>query len=247
MSGCASVLVGRGALLAGTRVFSGDAPTAEPSLSDEEDGADSATVVLCRRYVRLAIDVENSAPNTAFVLQWMIHARLKERDAAVPSWPTDATTATTATAVGATDANASLLQLCSMLRKLRAATGLAAVAHALDEGSYYHCRPRHEPPPDARRYLGNYFDLLHQHGDWAGVLPRKQIALARAAQRHREQSQHRPERCKRTRHSAADGTIRPGATEPEPSAPLGRKKRRSHGVRLSKSEREARREARSSV
>jgi tRNA-dihydrouridine synthase len=220
-SGCASVLVGRGALLAGTQVFS-DAGDAMASPIGDEYGADCATFALCRRYVQLAIDVENATSNTAFVLQWMLHARMRERRASAALWPT-----TTAAA----DANEPLLRMCD---KLRAATSLAAVADAVDEGSYYQRQPRHEPLPDARRYLGNYFDLLHQHSDWAGVLPRREIALARVVH-------YTPEPASERMHGSAAAAT---ATDTDPDAPLRIKKRKSRGVRLSKSEREARREAR---
>ena len=50
---------------------------------EEDDGQvlDMATLSMCTRYAQLAIDIENPPLNTSFVLQWMLHARLRERQA----------------------------------------------------------------------------------------------------------------------------------------------------------------------
>ena len=157
-SGIATVAVARGALLAATGVFAVE----EPEAAAGGDARGHAALTLCRRYCEIAIKVENSTLNTAFVMQWMIHAALQD-DAARPS-PSDAEILQAAAA-----------ELCT-------ATTALAVAEAVGLGDYYRSDPaRGEPAPPSHRYSADYFERLDLHQDWAAGPGRGAVAELRAA------------------------------------------------------------------
>ncbi len=82
------------------------------------------------RYARIATDVENPPQNSAFVLQWMLHARLRERlhaRAENESCPHDEIAAPS---VG--DSCSESCRLRSAILKLRTAMTLEAVAEAVE-------------------------------------------------------------------------------------------------------------------
>lgn len=206
-SGCSHVLVGRGALLPGPVFLplqGAPAPTldvigskraglvdetpnfrAREAEGDRERGHEGtfgedvlqAALSLCRRYAQLAVDTENNPENTAFVLQWMLHAA--QREVSFSRRWQGSSQSSTLTAVGTcctgddsmrssdagifvSDVENELLSTCW---RLRAAKGLEAVAEAVGEGDY--CRrvwaepgrrPQGPLPAPSHRFRSDYFD-----------------------------------------------------------------------------------------
>ena len=167
-TGCAIVAVGRGALLAGTDVFSAQhevktSPGADTDKFAGENGV-CESLKLCRRYAQIATDLENSPLNTSFVLQWMIHAALRDTDSRTP---------VRAHAAAALRAAAAAL---------RNATTACHVAEAIGLGEYYRRVPsRGAPAPASHRYRADYFENLDSHSDWAAGPSRSAVAELRAA------------------------------------------------------------------
>ena len=206
-AGCAAVLVGRGALLAGTCVFGAGEQEARGDAA-----ADGATLAMCRRYAQLCAEVGNCVANSRFVLQWMLHARLREARGDGDAGDAgdggdgdgDGAVSAPSTEESGSDAAAARRRINAALEALEAAATMADVAQAVgaelgaqvaaqvatqleaDGGreELPSCAPSlppppppPPPPPHARRYLGNYFARLDEHGDWAGVPPRGQYAV----------------------------------------------------------------------
>ena len=147
-STCNHILVGRGALLAGP-IFEHISPTKQelegctkPASSHSHDAfKDLSTLELCRRYVRIATEYENAPLNSAFVLQWMIHARLRER------------------AYGTSIMDA--LQPCPLAQAaevLMTATTAQAVCDALGEGEFFRSMELGHAAAPAHRYSPDFFE-----------------------------------------------------------------------------------------
>ena len=102
------LMVGRGALHASNGLFAnGDGASgdgAASTCSDDEQALDAATLKMASRYAQLAIDLENPPLNTAFVLQWMLHARMRERHATMKEKRCGELAATATQALPATSA-----------------------------------------------------------------------------------------------------------------------------------------------
>ena len=108
---------------------------------EEDDGQvlDMATLSMCTRYAQLAIDIENPPLNTSFVLQWMLHARLRERQALLQvTQPTPLTPPPTTSTIE------------SVAVALRGASTLSAIASALGLDSYLGARDRGVPAAPTR-------------------------------------------------------------------------------------------------
>jgi tRNA-dihydrouridine synthase len=232
-----AVAVGRGALLAGTAVFgdggdgSGGGSVLIGAGHTAAAAAAAATLSLCRHYCRIAIDVENPPLNTAFVLQWMLHAASREASASASA------AALGAAALAPPSAEQQLrLQQQQQLQRaaaaLRRATSVEAVAEAVGLGGYYRRVTRGTPAPPSHRYRADYFDGL-SGADWAAAPTCAAMAEARAA---RAAMQATP-RCLRRnadfrRLAAATAALQPrragGGGEPAPPQTLlaAAKKRR---------------------
>lgn len=156
-SGCSVVAVGRGALSAGN-IF-GRPNELKPVTADPE----CAALTMCRRYAQIAIDLENSPLNTAFVLQWMIHTALQDVDGRQ--------TSTTAARV-----------LQDAAAALRNVTTTLGVAQAVGLESFYNSVPaRGSPAPPSHRYSPDYFENLDARSDWAAGPTRAAVAEMRMA------------------------------------------------------------------
>lgn len=178
-SGCASVLVARGALLSPSPFVppGGRAPPTPrcdaaccvcPRCEAEvvaREGLCASTRRLCRRYAQLAMASENNPLNTGFVLLWLLHARLRERAAERPP--------------PAGDPHG----LAAAAAALRDATSLEDVVDAVGMGEEWRAAARGAPAIASHRYRADYFDDLAQRTDWAAALPRAAIAARRALAR----------------------------------------------------------------
>ena len=199
--GC-MLMIGRGALHAANGVFASrrdEAPdshaellsgltsegTADGNLSScpssdalvDEAFLDEATLNLCSRYAKLAIQVENPPLNTAFVLQWMLHARLRERRLAVAVQPQQqpAHQEGTATARKVT-VDSAVMALCG-------ATTMLSIASALDLISFLDSSPRGTPAAPTHRYTPTYFQDMETISDWARAPSRAALNEAHAAEK----------------------------------------------------------------
>ena len=199
--GC-KLMIGRGALHAANGVFASrrdEAPESQAELlpgltSDgtadgnsssgpsndalvDEAFLDEATLNLCSRYAKLAIQVENPPLNTAFVLQWMLHARLRERRLAVAVQPQQqpAHQEGTATARKVT-VDSAVMALCG-------ATTMLSIASALDLISFLDSSPRGTPAAPTHRYTPTYFQDLETISDWARAPSRAALNEAHAAEK----------------------------------------------------------------
>ena len=199
--GC-MLMIGRGALHAANGVFASrrdEAPdshaellsgltsegTADGNLSScpssdalvDEAFLDEATLNLCTRYAKLAIQVENPPLNTAFVLQWMLHARLRERRLAVAVQPQQqpAHQEGTATARKVT-VDSAVMALCG-------ATTMLSIASALDLISFLDSSPRGTPAAPTHRYTPTYFQDMETISDWARAPSRAALNEAHAAEK----------------------------------------------------------------
>ena len=181
-SGCASVLVARGALLSPSPFVppGGRTPPPTPRCDASccvcpgceaevaaREGLCACTRRLCRRYAQLAMASENNPLNTSFVLLWLLHARLRERSAERPP--------------PAGDPHG----LAAAAAALRDATSLEAVVGAVGMGDEWRAAAaaRGTPAIASHRYRADYFDDLAQRTDWAAALPRAAIAARRALAR----------------------------------------------------------------
>lgn len=181
-SGCASVLVARGALLSPSPFVppGGRTPPPTPRCDASccvcpgceaevaaREGLCACTRRLCRRYAQLAMASENNPLNTGFVLLWLLHARLRERSAERPP--------------PAGDPHG----LAAAAAALRDATSLEAVVGAVGMGDEWRAAAaaRGTPAIASHRYRADYFDDLAQRTDWAAALPRAAIAARRALAR----------------------------------------------------------------
>ena len=197
--GC-MLMIGRGALHAANGVFASrrdEAPdshaellsgltsegTADGNLSScpssdalvDEAFLDEATLNLCSRYAKLAIQVENPPLNTAFVLQWMLHARLRERRLAVAVQPQQQPAHQEGTARKVT--------VDSAVMALRGATTMLAIASALDLMGFLDSSPRGMPAAPTHRYTPTYFQDLETISDWARAPSRAALNEAHAAEK----------------------------------------------------------------
>ena len=186
-SGCAAVLVARGALLSPSPFVPPGSPPASPPAGRApptprcdaaccvcprceaevaaREGLCASTRRLCRRYAQLAMACENNPLNTGFVLLWLLHARLRERAAERPP--------------PAGDPHG----LAAAAAALRDATSLEAVVDAVGMGDEWRAAARGTPAIASHRYRADYFDDLAQRTDWAAALPRAAIAARRALAR----------------------------------------------------------------
>jgi len=222
--GC-KLMIGRGALHAANGVFASgrdEAPESQAELlhgltSDgtadgnsssgpsndalvDEAFLDEATLNLCSRYAKLAIQVENPPLNTAFVLQWMLHARLRERRLAVAVQPQQQPahqegTARKVTVDSAvcrftdcrfTDSrftDARKVTVDSAVMALRGATTMLAIASALDLMGFLDSSPRGTPAAPTHRYTPTYFQDLETISDWARAPSRAALNEAHAAEK----------------------------------------------------------------
>ena len=197
--GC-KLMIGRGALHAANGVFASgrdEAPESRAELlpgltSDgtadgnsssgpsndalvDEAFLDEATLNLCSRYAKLAIQVENPPLNTAFVLQWMLHARLRERRLAVAVQPQQQPAHQEGTARKVT--------VDSAVMALRGATTMLAIASALDLVGFLDSSPRGTPAAPTHRYTPTYFQDLETISDWARAPSRAALNEAHAAEK----------------------------------------------------------------
>jgi len=197
--GC-KLMIGRGALHAANGVFASgrdEAPESQAELlpgltSDgtadgnsssgpsndalvDEAFLDEATLNLCSRYAKLAIQVENPPLNTAFVLQWMLHARLRERRLAVAVQPQQQPAHQEGTARKVT--------VDSAVMALRGATTMLAIASALDLVGFLDSSPRGTPAAPTHRYTPTYFQDLETISDWARAPSRAALNEAHAAEK----------------------------------------------------------------
>ena len=199
--GC-KLMIGRGALHAANGVFASrrdEAPESQaellPGLTSngtadgnsssgpsndalvDEAFLDEATLNLCSRYAKLAIQVENPPLNTAFVLQWMLHARLRERRLAVAVQPQQqpAHQEGTATARKVT-VDSAVMALCG-------ATTMLSIASALDLISFLDSSPRGTPAAPTHRYTPTYFQDMETISDWARAPSRAALNEAHAAEK----------------------------------------------------------------
>ena len=197
--GC-KLMIGRGALHAANGVFASgrdEAPESRAELlpgltSDgtadgnsssgpsndalvDEAFLDEATLNLCSRYAKLAIQVENPPLNTAFVLQWMLHARLRERRLAVAVQPQQQPAHQEGTARKVT--------VDSAVMALRGATTMLAIASALDLVGFLDSSPRGMPAAPTHRYTPTYFQDLETISDWARAPSRAALNEAHAAEK----------------------------------------------------------------
>jgi tRNA-dihydrouridine synthase 2 len=197
--GC-KLMIGRGALHAANGVFASgrdEAPESQAELlpgltSDgtadgnsssgpsndalvDEAFLDEATLNLCSRYAKLAIQVENPPLNTAFVLQWMLHARLWERRLAVAVQPQQQPAHQEGTARKVT--------VDSAVMALRGATTMLAIASALDLMGFLDSSPRGMPAAPTHRYTPTYFQDLETISDWARAPSRAALNEAHAAEK----------------------------------------------------------------
>jgi tRNA-dihydrouridine synthase 2 len=197
--GC-KLMIGRGALHAANGVFASgrdEAPESQAELlpgltSDgtadgnsssgpsndalvDEAFLDEATLNLCSRYAKLAIQVENPPLNTAFVLQWMLHARLRERRLAVAVQPQQQPAHQEGTARKVT--------VDSAVMALRGATTMLAIASALDLMGFLDSSPRGTPAAPTHRYTPTYFQDLETISDWARAPSRAALNEAHAAEK----------------------------------------------------------------
>lgn len=197
--GC-KLMIGRGALHAANGVFASgrdEAPESQAELlpgltSDgtadgnsssgpsndalvDEAFLDEATLNLCSRYAKLAIQVENPPLNTAFVLQWMLHARLRERRLAVAVQPQQQPAHQEGTARKVT--------VDSAVMALRGATTMLAIASALDLIGFLDSSPRGMPAAPTHRYTPTYFQDLETISDWARAPSRAALNEAHAAEK----------------------------------------------------------------
>jgi hypothetical protein len=222
--GC-KLMIGRGALHAANGVFASgrdEAPESRAELlpgltSDgtadgnsssgpsndalvDEAFLDEATLNLCSRYAKLAIQVENPPLNTAFVLQWMLHARLRERRLAVAVQPQQQPahqegTARKVTVDSAvcrftdcrfTDSrftDARKVTVDSAVMALCGATTMLAIASALDLVGFLDSSPRGTPAAPTHRYTPTYFQDLETISDWARAPSRAALNEAHAAEK----------------------------------------------------------------
>jgi tRNA-dihydrouridine synthase len=194
------LMIGRGALHAANGVFASgrdEAPESQAELlpgltSDgtadgnsssgpsndalvDEAFLDEATLNLCSRYAKLAIQVENPPLNTAFVLQWMLHARLRERRLAVAVQPQQQPAHQEGTARKVT--------VDSAVMALRGATTMLAIASALDLMGFLDSSPRGMPAAPTHRYTPTYFQDLETISDWARAPSRAALNEAHAAEK----------------------------------------------------------------
>ena len=194
------LMIGRGALHAANGVFASgrdEAPESQAELlpgltSDgtadgnsssgpsndalvDEAFLDEATLNLCSRYAKLAIQVENPPLNTAFVLQWMLHARLRERRLAVAVQPQQQPAHQEGTARKVT--------VDSAVMALRGATTMLAIASALDLMGFLDSSPRGTPAAPTHRYTPTYFQDLETISDWARAPSRAALNEAHAAEK----------------------------------------------------------------
>ena len=191
-SGCNNVLVARGALLAGNAFGREHTESGYNALS--RDLCES-TLRLCRRYAEIAITWDNHPLNTAFVLQWMLHARIREREheqlAGAGACGVGGGGDAAGGAAGGDDADADAHGLAVLAARLKRATRSSDVAEALslgdhlgnleqDLGERHRSRQQAEVAPPAHRYRADYFDDLKRRTDWAAALPRAVIAARRA-------------------------------------------------------------------
>ena len=204
--GC-TIMIGRGALHAVNGAF---APQASDGLAaeggssmamhtDEEDGLDEATLQLCVRYAKLAIRLENPPLNTAFVLQWMLHARIRERRppitlqperSAVPETPElpaviavrkVVEVAEVGEVVPTTSSTGSFTTVDSVAVALRGASSMLAIASALGLTSFLNETTRGMPAAPTHRYTPSYFQELDGMSDWARAPSRAVLREAHAA------------------------------------------------------------------
>jgi hypothetical protein len=141
----------------------------------DEAFLDEATLNLCSRYAKLAIQVENPPLNTAFVLQWMLHARLRERRLAVAVQPQQQPAHQEGTARKVT--------VDSAVMALRGATTMLAIASALDLMGFLDSSPRGMPAAPTHRYTPTYFQDLETISDWARAPSRAALNEAHAAEK----------------------------------------------------------------
>ena len=132
------------------------------------------------RYAQLCAEVGNCVANSRFVLQWMLHARLREargdgNGGEEGDGDGDSAVAAPSTEEAGSDAAAARRRIHAALEALEATTTMSDVALAVGANVGAEVREP-PPPPHARRYLGDYFSRLDEHGDWAGVPPREQYA-----------------------------------------------------------------------
>ena len=216
--GC-RLMVGRGALHAANDVFGAHHPSADGRAAPEsaapesaapesaapldDSGLDDATLQMCTRYAKLAIQFENPPLNSAFVLQWMLHARLRERSPAVsqagalppqpavvlsvqshaPVQPEAAGTQPEAAGTQSEAAGAGTLTIESVAAALRGASTMHAIASALDLTSFLDEAPRGTPAAPTHRYTPTYFTELDRMSDWARAPSRATLREAHAAVR----------------------------------------------------------------
>jgi len=218
--GC-KLMIGRGALHAANGVFASgrdEAPESQAELlhgltSDgtadgnsssgpsndalvDEAFLDEATLNLCSRYAKLAIQVENPPLNTAFVLQWMLHARLRERRLAVavqpqqqPAHQEGTARKVTVDSEGDCDSknlnikNIKNVTVDSAVMALRGATTMLAIASALDLVGFLDSSPRGTPAAPTHRYTPTYFQDLETISDWARAPSRAALNEAHAAEK----------------------------------------------------------------
>ena len=251
------------------------------------------TTTLFCRYAQLCAEVENCVANSRFVLQWMLHARLREARGEAGDCDGEGSdsegessverpdiggleasggrraVATASAEDAGSSAAAARHQIHTALNALQAATTMAAVVEAVGaavrpslvgpgvDGGREDPQTHASPPPHARRYIGDYFSRLDEHGDWAGVPPRRQYAAWHAADEdpiqhairtraHRPTVARRPSVGKKRQHThvEAEDEGAAGAADTPVVVALGVKRKKRRGARLSKSEREARRNAR---
>ena len=181
--GC-DVMVGRGALHAGNGLFAavgsgvsegGLAGRPCDEIEDEDDEAlDAATLAMCIRYAQIAIDVENPPQNTAFVLQWMLHARMRERRHA-PCIPTGVPPTTGGGAGGTITVEAAAKALCG-------ASSMGGIASALGLEGHLNAKARGTPAAPTHRYTPGYFEgPVHAMSDWAQAPSRQALRQGHAA------------------------------------------------------------------
>ena len=184
--GCA-LMIGRGALHAANGAFIADEASA---LDVGDEGAlDAATLALCARYAELAIEIENPPLNSSFTLQWMIHARLRERSAAAergastsPHAPPPPHAAPPPHAPPPPPPHARPeSRLEAVAATLRGASSMGAIAAALGLESFLAAAARGEPAAPSHRYTPGYCDSLDKMSDWARAPSRAALREAHAA------------------------------------------------------------------
>ena len=185
------VMVGRGGLRAANGLFfhfggASDDSAASDGADDKQTHADldQATLDLCRRYAQIAIEFENPPLNTAFVLQWMLHARIQERSTShQPSLqPEQQEQQQEAHLAQQQDVCGAPIKLTigAAAKALRGASKLGTIAAALGlEGFLASCE-RGIPAAPTHRYTPTYFDHLDAMSDWARAPSRAALRLAHA-------------------------------------------------------------------